>query len=115
MPLPRVRFTMRRMMIAVAIAGLISGGAAIGRRWQSLRARAVYHATEEWRMRTLVRGGFLHETDAAGRRKRREVNDGADRERARELVLYHALMNDRYQRAARRPWLSVPTDPPEPE
>ncbi len=111
MKLPRVRFTVRRLMVAVAVTGFILGGEAIRRRWLSYRASVENHANEERRMRLLLREGFLHETAGDGTRRRWQIGPGGERERIRERLLYHSLMKDRYQRAARYPWLPVAPDP----
>lgn len=111
MKLPRVRFTIRWLMIAVAIAGLVLGGVIIQRRQGSYLASAAYHANEERRMLLLLSGGFVHETDETGKRQRMQIGRNLDRERVRERWLYHSVMKDRYQRVARFPWLSIRSDP----
>ena len=115
MRLPRVQFTIRRLMISVAIVGLILGGEIIRRRRQFYRTSAAYHAKEEGRMLWLLRGGFVHETDETGKRRRVQIGRNLDREQVRERLLYHSVMRERYQRVARYPWLSIRSDPPMPE
>jgi hypothetical protein len=47
MRLPRVRFTVRRLMVIVAIAGVLSGGGILLRRSISFAGIAKYHASRE--------------------------------------------------------------------
>ena len=54
MRLPRVRFTVRRMRIAVAIAALALGAEATRRRWASFRVMAKDFAQKEAQCRTLA-------------------------------------------------------------
>src|SRR5687767_7860823 len=112
MKYPRARFTIRWLMIAVAIVGLILVGEIIRRRQGSYRASVAYHANEERRMRLLLRGGFIHEMDETGKRRRMQIGRNLDREQVRERWLFHSVMKDRYQRVARFPWLSIRSDPP---
>ena len=88
MRLPRVRFTVRRMMVSVVV---ISVFAAVVRTWS-------LSATYNHRCETHYIG-MLH-ADASG---------------DRATAAYHAAMLAKYQHAARYPWLLVPPDPPEPE
>ena len=46
MRVPRVRFTVRRMMVAVAVVAVVLGAVQTGWRWQDYRRRAAYHAQE---------------------------------------------------------------------
>jgi hypothetical protein len=103
MRLPRVRFTVRRLMIAVAVVG-ISIGCAVGRRTAFL-ARAEGHR---------VRSGVFVYHNADGTSLWEIVGrDGSRISEARRS--YHKDMLWKYQRAARYPWLPVWPDPPEPE
>ena len=115
MRLPRVRFTVRRMMVAVAVFGLLFGAGVTRQRWAYNRSMVNYHANEERRMRLLLSGGWITETDEAGTRKKLRVGRNIEREPVQQRLMYHILMGDRYQRAARRPWLAVAPDPPEPK
>ena len=114
MRLPRVRFTVRRMMIAVAVVGTIFGCELTRRRWDTFRTMAAYHADEERRMRLLLSGGFIHEADEEGRRGRMQIGRGLERESVRSRRWYHAIMWAKYERAARYPWLPGDLDPPKP-
>src|SRR3954464_961716 len=100
MRMPRVRFTVRGMMAAVAIVGALSG--CLIERHTRFRRMAAQHANQKsrpWPSHTL--GG-----DA-------EV----DRYMLRMIGKYrwHDRLEPKYERAARYPWLPVAPDPPEPE
>jgi hypothetical protein len=115
MRLPRFRFTVRRVMVAVAVLGLLFGVEMIRRRWKYKLLMANYHASEEMRMRLLLSGGWITETDEAGKRQKLRIGRNIEREPVRRRLMYHVVMGDRYQRAARRPWLAVASDLPEPK
>lgn len=86
---PRFRSTVRRMMLAVAVAGLICGGEVLRRRRAAFAERA-----------TMLRWSEYVERLGA---HRPAVADHRDR------------LARKYERAARQPWLPVAPDPPEPE
>jgi hypothetical protein len=136
MRLPRVRFTVRRMMVAVAIASLSLGAAAgvlrLSRLQTAYRERAALHAgemsnlsaqdTRIYRARERLAaegvpdpGGYLGLGTRlpAPRERIEELND------RRNGVLFrwewHKKMRAKYERAAERPWLALEPDPPEPE
>ncbi len=90
MPFPRVRFTLRRMMIAVAIVAILLGLAEMTR-----RRRAAFREKS-----TAIRWSEYVE----GHGKRRP-----------EIAEHYRRMAEKYERAARYPWLPVAPDPPEPE
>lgn len=113
MRLPRVQFTVRRMMIAVAVLGLLFGAEVTYRRWEYNRLMANYHANEERRMRLLLSGGWITETDEAGTRQKIRIGPNVEREPVQRRLMYHVVMGDRFQHAARSPWLVVAPDPPE--
>jgi hypothetical protein len=93
MKLPRVRFTVRRLMVAVVIVGLMLGlGAWMARRSAEFRKRAESH------MRT-VRVMY-----SIGRWKPRGFDRNA----------WAWRMGEKYAYAASHPWLPVEPDPPEP-
>jgi hypothetical protein len=102
MKLPRVRFTVRRMMVAVAIIGLIFGVAEMMRR----RARFANEA-ETWALLAdlFERGRFISV---------HSPTDIVPKPPAR-FAAYYRMMAEKYRVAARFPFLPVPPDPPEPE
>jgi ribosomal protein L28 len=115
MRLPRFRFTVRRLMVAVADLGLLIGAEVTRRRWKHNLLMANYHANEERRMRLLLSGGWITETVEAGKSQKLRIGRNIEREPVQRRLMYHVVMGDRYQRAARRPWLAVTLDPPEPK
>jgi hypothetical protein len=101
MRMPRVRFTVRRMMVVIAIAGvaLIQAPgfqARLQRRQLGLEVQAFAHGeTIAWNAASVARGG----------------GPGLSSER----LVFHKRMVGKYQWAARYPWLPVLPDPPEPK
>ena len=86
MRLPRPRFTVRRLMVAVAIvATVMAPGAILWRRSADLARR--------------------------GREHDRRAAECA----STYLSGYHERLAEKYATAARRPWLPVEPDPPEPK
>ena len=102
MKLPRARFTVRRLMVVVALAATVMGSVTYLKR-RSVQFRAIYlkqaFKAEEWH----YLWGKL-ET----RRDSRSVNPFTK-------YKFHNFMAEKYDLAARRPWLPVNPDPPEPE
>lgn len=94
MRLPRVQFTLRRLIVAVALVGTILGVLA-GRRSQ-FRGLAAYHSAKG---RAMINGGLPRDDSAAWKLER---------------DLWHGVLAEKYKRAARYPWLPVAPDPPEP-
>jgi hypothetical protein len=87
MQLPRPRFTVRRMMVAVAILGLSLGFLA-ERRARFLRVAAQHKSQTDWPWAFHLPPG---------------------------VVSYDIEMQLKYERAARYPWLPVEPDPPRPK
>ena len=111
--MPRARFTIRRMMVAVAIVALLLGGDVLRRKRSGYLARADAEAARELESRAKVKvyEGAI-ETSAApsvaeGYRHRVEMY--------RDEANHHGRLRRKYARAARYPWLPVEPDPPEPE
>jgi hypothetical protein len=93
MKLPTPRFTVRRLMIAVAIAALALGLVEwIGCRSATFRLKAREH---ERTFKTLIGPNTMF-----------PVSPATD---------HHRLMAEKYRLAARSPWLPVEPDPPEPK
>jgi hypothetical protein len=87
------RFTVRRLMIAVAIAALALGLVqSMGRRSAAFRLKAREH---EGTFKTLIGPNTTFPVSPA--------------------TAHHRLMAEKYRLAARHPWLPVCPDPPEPE
>ena len=92
MRLPRPRFNVRRMTVAVAIAGIAFGGVA----WCAKMSRL----SKYYRMRA---GYYEIRYDANPKNRSVEVRDWE----------YHMMM--KYQKFAMFPWLPVEPDTPEPK
>jgi hypothetical protein len=83
-----LRFRVRSLLVAVAIAGVILGGLAeLQRRRERFREIADHHAFN----------GYYCSLYGNP-----------------ELDQWHAKMHEKYERAAARPWLLVEADPPAP-
>jgi hypothetical protein len=111
----RVRFTVVRMMVMVAVAaGLMTawvGHARLRLLSSNYRARAEQHAGIEETLRRIVASdGADAPVDISpgpGLRSRRFT--------ARAVAEHEAALLRKYERAARYPWLRVEPDPLEPE
>jgi len=135
MPVPRVRFTVRRLMIAVAIVALILGAELTRRRSAQFRLLARSYASAAEFDGLILEGGtttFRLEdgqirevhgsssiripTDEGGLVESAiDPTPGYDEDRLRRRAEYHDFLRRKYDRAARYPWLPVAPDPPEPE
>ncbi len=95
MKLPRIRITVRRLMVVVAMVGALLGTLI------AVRASRVRQANQHRLLSTTREQRRLHGTsipDSTWTAKK----------------LWHAEMSNKYERAARSPWLPVGPDPPEP-
>lgn len=98
MRMPRPRLTIRRLMLVVAIVGVVLGTSiTIRRRATEFESRAAAHREKWIKIFTMTEG-----------------STGDTPERRRRLG-HLAEMDLKYQRAARYPWLPVAADPPEPK
>lgn len=135
---PVMRFTVRRLMVAVAIAGLslggILGGYRLILRHLQFRSLAGQHAHNAEFLRGhrddltgSGTGSFTNLSDSitlfiytfnSTSEAQRIINSIKDKERViawwDRLISYHASMARKYEHAARCPWLQVEPDPPEP-
>jgi hypothetical protein len=102
MPIPRVRFTVRRIMAAVAAVALIAGGLRMRGLSVAYRELADSNTTNEEFYRVALSGRF-------------KLGHPSYERTFRDRLVYHQLMRKKYDRAARYPWLPVWPDPPEPE
>jgi hypothetical protein len=106
--MPRFRFTIRRMMIAVAIVGLTLGLAGLWRRSKDLRRLAEEHDNLEQSILPVV-------IDAASTPSDPRLPQGASIRSLLCQAEYHRKLSRKYWRASARPWLAVEADPPEPK
>jgi hypothetical protein len=123
MRLPRVRFTVRRIMAVVAIVAIASGGVVMLKRREAYGIRAAFHARQE----QVADGRLRHRSHEAARlaglpsdasppvpdHDRLLVAELIDYSRNR--VVHHRRLKAKYELAARCPWLSVDPDPPSPD
>ncbi len=113
--MPRYRFTVRRMMVAVAIIALFSWTDRMIVKHRFYRDRCRLHAEEaEIWLRSQgellqLCGMLTHTRDELEQMKAEK--HGRDVER----VAYHSDLRRKYDYAARYPWMPVAPDPPEPE
>jgi hypothetical protein len=103
--LPRVRFTVQRMIIAVAIVG--TGLGLIERRLRAL-ARAEHHLSQ------VVSQGWACSRDGSYRFYVDGQGMPATARQVRNSAWHHELYS-KYRLAANYPWLPIEPDPPEPE
>jgi hypothetical protein len=97
MRVPRVRFTVRRMMVAVAmLAALLAIGAGLQRRQARFERLFSYH-------RGLAGPMIIHSFDPGSPTSKTASGR------------WHWDLSMKYADAARRPWLPVAPDPPEPK
>jgi hypothetical protein len=119
MRLPRVRFTVRRMMVATAVLAISCFSeiwlARMGRLAGIYEQRALYHAQQERATRQAIDDQLAHiqrivrypEKDPVylHLQQLQDKSPSAD---------YHAAMSGKYELASRRPWQPVTPDPPPP-
>jgi hypothetical protein len=123
MRLPRVRFTVRWMMLAVAVAAVVIGGTVIARRQRVYRVRAAFHAQQE----QVAAKRWRHWSQAEVRLSRPPGDRNPPRsdqepqivvemvDYSRNRAAYHARLRVKYERLARYPWLTIAPDPPSPD
>jgi hypothetical protein len=115
MRLPRFRFTVRRMMVVVAIVGTLFGFTAIGIRRSAFLRRAEAHgkaAREQEAIAEYLAIARTYKINAAGTGFILTPDWSG---RAKALRSYHDQLQNKYLRAARYPWLPVAPDPHMPE
>ncbi len=112
MRLPRVRFTVRWLMIATAIVGLLlAGGRWSVEMWMERQRRLEQVAEQTRRMigirSEISRGRKLLATRSEPERTRAaKAIDAYERRK----IEYHGRLRTKYERAALLPWLPVPPD-----
>src|SRR4051794_11049283 len=109
---PRVRFTVRRLMVAVAVVAVCMGLLTMRQRAATRRARALSHAAKADERRVVVavwRRGNVRLINIT--REQAEADVG----RCERAATYHEAMRRKWEEAARHPWLAVEPDPPEPK
>ena len=104
--MPRFRFTIRRIMVAVAIVGVIVG---LWQRSAEFHRKAVALAFSSWPQRLVPdRLPFIviPEMYRARDEKRRRLE---------RWESWRIAMSAKYERASHYPWFPVAPDPPEPD
>ncbi len=101
-----IQFTIRRLLIAVAVFGVFAWAAIyLHRQWvlvPSLRAQARFHAQHA-------------NADIIAIRERSHTADPAELSAVnRKWKAYHNAMRQKYEGAAAFPWFGVTPDPPNP-
>jgi hypothetical protein len=108
----RPRFTVRRLMVAVAIVGVGAGFSAMRQRAAARQGRAAGHAAHAAELRAAVanwRGGNVRLINIT-----REQAE-AIAKRSERSAAHHEAMRRKWEEADRSPWLPVEPDPPEPQ
>jgi hypothetical protein len=115
MKLPRLRFTIRRLMLAVAIVGVLMGSLV---EWNVLRHRASLYrkrAQDHADMETSLR----FTAEGPGGTNRVDISPGPgipSKPFPIQVVIDHEVrLRRKWEKAARYPWLTVEPDPPEPK
>jgi hypothetical protein len=114
MRLPRLRFSVRRMMVAVAVVALLIYGNGVRQHRLSLAAlcesadRGVRHTGASYRLEDEIE---TLRTVAFGTPARTPAEIEGRRRRSAHWI----ALKQKYDRAALIPWLPVSPDPPEPE
>jgi hypothetical protein len=102
MRLPRARITVRRLMTAMVAVAVIIWGFLLWKRADFYRWKARYHDR-------MQRASLIAVVDGP-----REAGPAELASLGRQWVAYHAALREKYEDAARRPWASIPPDPPTP-
>jgi hypothetical protein len=103
--------TTRRWMIVVAVAALIMTRAEVRRRQNEFQRLAAHHKKE----RSLIVAGRGRKSGDIEIWLRHDPSKNSWRLSSVWKAVYHSRMREKYERAARYPWLPVEPDPPEPK
>lgn len=108
MQIPRVRFRLRTSLLVVALLAVLMGGAKLKQRHDEHLRVAASHAVQVQRCRL---DALVYADRAEGSCVTGEwwLTLSAYQNR---LATYHAGLEAKYRRAAARPWVAVPPDPP---
>lgn len=111
----RVRSTIRRMMVVVAVIAIILGIGGMLHRWHQYRKIAEFHRMEAEKAAARRKIAIWKATtdewfgERAGAIRNRSLADWIDR-----LGSFHTELGWKYSRAAWRPWQFAAPDPPPP-
>ena len=119
--IPQRRFTIRRLMIAVAVVAVGTAGEVTRRRWQSAAAdftarAAMYHAFAKVNRSSIearvsearLKAVFPDDPQLQGPMSEAEIA------LSQRLEAYCEILASKYEQAARHPWRAIAADPPEP-
>lgn len=119
MRLPRVRFTVRTIMVGVAVVALVIAVEQTRRRRALFHERAEFHSRREYDYGRLVplaeslaRGETFESKDEKGEPAYVCGNIIRGIRESPVRWAYHARLRRKYERANRLPWLTVEPDPP---
>ncbi len=109
MRVPRVRFTVRRMMIVVVFAAsILAAIAAVERRREQFRRKAQEYSRMS---NDLFVHGYLFGKSSTFGPSAAEVRISDEYQRR---SIRYLRLKEKYDRAARYPWVPLAPDPPEP-
>jgi hypothetical protein len=117
MRVPRERFTVRTLMVAVAVVAILFGGVIELPRLWSLRQQYLGFAEKYGYWETRLNGvvGIRQEiTYYSLRQPRGSEPSPARLARMKAEASYYARLRAKYERAAHRPWVPVAPDPAPP-
>jgi hypothetical protein len=117
MPIPRGRFTVRTLMVAVAVVAILFGGMIELPRLWSLRQQYLGFAEKYGYWETRLNGavGIRQEVTYYSTRLPRGPEPSPARlAEMKAEASYYAGLRAKYERAARLPWLPVAPDPAPP-
>jgi hypothetical protein len=129
MGIPRVRFTIRLLMITVAVVGVFLTAARLAFFWRHYQALAAMHASkevnyirqaqqyerkQEWCARQATIANEKSDSVRGSTWERGATSSGATAHDLRQLAAHESRLRNKYERAAAHPWLPVEADPPGP-
>jgi hypothetical protein len=116
MKLPRVRFTMRRMMVAVAIVALAIGIERLYQRRAAYKRLASLHSSRQERAIKLAASQSLS-VELNREKGNVQASSTWDRmlSRSRLEIQQQSLLASKYEYLANHPWLSVTPEDPKPK
>jgi hypothetical protein len=122
MRLPRVRFTVRRIIMLVTTSAMGFAALSYHRNASHYREIARFHSRQSIvhdfasKGQDVILVGCPTDGGDGGYCVRTpQAKTEAERARMRRIARYHAELTTKYERAAARPWLPIESDPPLPE
>ena len=103
MQLSRVRFTVRRLMLLLVVVALLLAGEATRRRWDSFASACRTKA-----------GSFEHRALVTRHSYQAAIGNVPMNRKLKRIEDHYVALARKYEHAARRPWLPVAPDLPEP-